>query len=128
MSEPDDPQEMSVRPGSQAGWTLPLYGDQRCFNYGHELDCLGEYTNGLFVGYCTRCSARVEMPWFRGGTIAALAEYMAAEAETLMRPSASVIADLEQVVGLLEDDLRMLKETRARLMRVQRAVVKRIAT
>lgn len=119
-------EKLSVQPGTQAGWTTPLYGEARCLTYGHELENRCEYSNGLIVGYCCRCSARVEIPWFRGGTMAALAAYMVAETSHLQRPHASVLADLEQVAGLLGEDISRLNAVRRDVRRAQRDVIHRI--
>src|SRR3982751_5678924 len=113
MSEPEE--NLSVRPGTQAGWTTPLFGAERCASYGHELENRCEYLNGLIVGYCCRCSDRVEIPWFRGGTMAALATAMIEEAERFTRPATSVLTDLEQVAGLLTEDIGRLNSVRRRI-------------
>lgn len=126
MTEPHDEQHLSVRPGTQAGWTTPLYGEARCNTYGHELENRAEYSNGLIVGYCGRCSARVEIPWFRGGTMAPLARYMLEEAVRLTDPAPSVLDDLEQIANLLSEDIAELNEVRRRLRRVQHAVIRQI--
>jgi hypothetical protein len=122
----DHDEQLSVRPGNQAGWTTPLFGENRCHAYGHELEQRCEYLNGLIVGYCCRCSARVEIPWFRGGTTAALGAAMAAEATRLQRPAPSVLADLEQVAGLLTEDIARLNAVRRDVRRAQRDIVHRI--
>ncbi len=119
MDDPDN-QELSVRPGNQAGWTVPLDGEQRCQHFGHELQHRCEYSNGLIVGYCCRCPARVEIPWFRGGTMAALGQYMIDEAEHFTRPAPSVLADLDQVAGLLGEDILRLQEVRRRVCQLRR--------
>lgn len=126
MPDPDDRDELSVRPGNQAGWTTPLYGEIRCHTFGHELDNRAEYLNGLIVGYCARCSARVEIPWFRGGTMQALATYMIEEAARMERPAPSVVADLEQVAGLLSEDITALTDVRRLVRKAQRQALKRI--
>lgn len=126
MSESDDEQHLSVRPGTQSGWTTPLYGEARCATYGHELENRAEYSNGLVVGYCVRCSARVEIPWFQGGTMAALARYMTREALSLDRPAPSVLDDLEQIASLLTEDISELNQVRRELRRVQHELIKRI--
>jgi hypothetical protein len=126
VAEPDDREELSVRPGTQAGWTAPLEGEARCHAFGHELDNRAEYLNGLIVGYCARCSARVEIPWFRGGTVHALAIYMVEEAAGMARPAPSVLTDLEQVAGLLSEDISALSEARRMVRNTQREMVKRI--
>ncbi len=124
MEDPDE--QLSMRPGNQAGWTTPLFGEARCLAYGHELENRCEYLNGLVVGYCCRCSARVEIPWFRGGTMAALGAAMAAEATRLQRPAPSVLADLEQIAGLLTEDIAKLNAVRRDVRRAQRDIVHRI--
>jgi hypothetical protein len=126
VPEPNDEQELSVRPGTQAGWTTPLYGEVRCNTYGHELENRAEYLNGLIIGYCGRCSARVEIPWFRGGTMSALARHMTQEALTLERPAPSVLVDLEQIATLLSEDISELNSVRRLLRRAQRDIIKRI--
>lgn len=126
MSESHDEQHLSVRPGSQAGWTMPLYGEARCAAYGHELEHRVDYDNGLIVGYCNRCSARVEIPWFRGGSMAALARFMVQEAMGFERPAPSVLEDLEQVASLLGEDISELNEARRLIRRVQHVMIKRI--
>lgn len=126
MSDSDDEQHLSVRPGSQSGWTTPLYGEARCATYGHELENRAEYSNGLIVGYCLRCSARVEIPWFRGGTMAPLARHMTQEALGLTHPAPSVLEDLEQIAGLLAEDIAELNEARRTLRRVQHELIRRI--
>lgn len=106
---PHDPdQELTFRPGNQAGWTLPLEGDARCSQFGHEISALLEMTNGLLVGYCERCDDRFEMPWLIGGTVTTLARSMANEALTFTSPSPSVLQDLGHVAGLLKTDLTEL--------------------
>jgi hypothetical protein len=125
MSEPDD---LSVRPGEQSGWTMPLYGDDRCKNYGHELDFRCEYANGMLVGYCTRCSARIEMPWFRGGTISALARFMTDEASEMENPSTTVLTDLDQLLGLVDEDIAELTERRGQVLLAQAIVNRRLAS
>lgn len=122
--KPDPARELSVRPGTQAGWTLPLQGAQRCVGFGHELGPLIEYGNGLLVGYCVRCETRVEIPWFQGGTICALAKTMAEEALQIEAPAVTVLEDLDQILGLLDDDIDQLTTT-ARLVRATRALVAR---
>lgn len=124
MTNPDE--HLTVRPGSQAGWTVPLSGEVRCATYGHELEHRCEHANGLIVGYCCRCSARVEIPWFRGGTMAALGAHMAEEADGLARPAPEVLMDLEHVVGLLGEDIIRLVEVRREVRRVQHSVLFRI--
>lgn len=126
MTEPHDEQELRVRPGTQAGWTTPLYGEARCATYGHELEHRAEYSNGLIVGYCCRCSARVEIPWFRGGTMTALARSMVQEAMELDRPGPSVLADLEQIATLLTEDIAELNAIRRTVRRAQNVLIKRI--
>lgn len=126
MTEPHDEQHLSVRPGSQAGWTTPLYGEERCATYGHELESRAEYLNGLIVGYCGRCSARVEIPWFRGGTVAPLARYMLHEALSLTRPAPTVLEDLEQIASLLTEDIAELNEARRLVRRAQHILIKKI--
>lgn len=125
MTEPHD-EDLSARPGTQAGWVVPLEGEFRCSTYGHELDARCDYSNGLIVGYCVRCSDRVEIPWFRGGTIAALARYMVTDAARLTRPKPSVLTDLEQVAGLLTEDIAMLNEMRRQVRRMQHEVLRKI--
>lgn len=105
---------------------MPIFGEARCHTYGHELENRCEYSNGLIVGYCCRCSARVEIPWFQGGTMAALAAYMVAEACHLERPGPSVLADLEQIAGLLSEDISRLNAVRRDVRRAQRDVLGRI--
>jgi hypothetical protein len=122
MAESDDRQELSIRAGNQAGWTLPLFGEERCVNYGHELENRAEYTNGLIVGYCIRCSARVEIPWFRGGTISALAKAMTEEARGFTQPAQSVMTDLNHVINLVNEDLAALNKRRQELEDVRRQV------
>lgn len=124
MNEPEE--HLSVQPGTQAGWTTPLYGEARCAMYGHELENRCEYLNGLIVGYCSRCDARVEIPWFTGGTMTALATFMADEAERMARPAPKVLADLEHVAELLAADVTELNAVRRRIRRAQHAVLKRI--
>lgn len=126
MTDPHDEQHLSVRPGTQSGWTTPLYGEVRCATYGHELENRAEYENGLVIGYCSRCSARVEIPWFQGGTMAALARYMTREALSFERPAPSVLDDLEQVASLLSEDIASLNEARRLVRRVQHALIKKI--
>ena len=126
MTEPQDKDELSVRPGTQAGWTTHLFGDERCAIYGHELENRANYLNGLIVGYCGRCSARVEIPWFRGGTMVALARYMIEEAVTFENPAPSVLTDLEQVAGLLSEDISELNEARRQIRQLQHAIINRI--
>lgn len=121
--EPDD--ELTDRPGGQAGWTLPLMGLERCQGLGHELDSTFSYRNGLLVGYCCRCEARVEIPWFRGGTVAVLAAAMAAEASDLQQPAASVLTDLDQVEGLLREDLRHVEQALGLVSRARKQVEQR---
>jgi hypothetical protein len=126
VTEPHDEQELSVRPGTQAGWTMPLFGEARCAAYGHELENRAEYTNGLIVGYCGRCDARVEIPWFRGGTMAPLARHMLHEALSLTKPAPSVLADLEQIASLLTEDIAELNEVRRIVRRAQHILIQRI--
>jgi hypothetical protein len=126
VPEPPDEQHLSVRPGTQSGWVTPLYGEMRCATYGHELENRAEYSNGLIVGYCSRCSARVEIPWFRGGTMAPLARHMLQEALSLSRPAPSVLDDLEQIASLLTEDISELNEARRAIRRTQHALIKRI--
>lgn len=104
LDDEEQPTELTVRPGNQAGWSLPLTGLDRCRGQGHELESVFGYSSGLLIGYCLRCDARVEIPWFRGGTAAALARAMTTEALKLNRPAASVVEDLDQVLGLLRED------------------------
>lgn len=92
---------------------MPLTGLDRCNFQGHELDSAFSYRNGLLVGYCTRCEARVEIPWFRGGTVSVLAAAMARQALVMQRPAASVLDDLGHVEGLLRDDLTHVEEALA---------------
>lgn len=130
MTEPRDEEpnneELTVRPGTQAGWTTQLYGEFRCGTYGHELEHRVEYLNGLIVGYCCRCSARVEIPWFRGGSMAPLARYMIEEALGLEHPAPSVLADLEHVASLLTEDIAELNEARRLVRRTQHELIGRI--
>jgi hypothetical protein len=126
VSESDDEQHLSVRPGTQSGWTMPLYGEARCAAYGHELENRAEYSNGLIIGYCGRCSARVEIPWFRGGTMAPLARFMIQEALGLDRPAPSVLDDLEHLAGLVAEDIAELNQIRRHLRRVQHELIQRI--
>lgn len=126
MSESHDEQHLNVRPGTQSGWTIPLYGEARCATYGHELENRAEYGNGLIVGYCGRCSARVEIPWFRGGTMAPLTRHMVSEALGLERPAPSVLADLEHIASLLSEDIAELNEVRRVLRRTQHVLIERI--
>jgi hypothetical protein len=122
---PDE--ELTVRPGSQAGWTLPLMGVERCQGLGHELDSMFSYLNGLLVGYCIRCEARVEVPWFRGGTAAVLGAVMARQALNLQRPAASVLEDLEQVEGLLSEDLAQVAQVLALVRNARTRAIRRQA-
>lgn len=126
MTEPHENQDLGVRPGTQAGWTVPLEGDFRCSTYGHELESRCDYSNGLIIGYCCHCDARVEIPWFRGGTAAPLARYMAIDAGHLTHPNPAVIADLEQVAGLLGDDIAELNEARRQVRQAQLEVSRKI--
>lgn len=116
---------LSVRPGTQAGWTLPLTGVDRCLGLGHELSEAFSYRNGLLVGYCVRCEARVEIPWFRGGTMAVLAEAMATEAVALDQPQRSVLDDLAQVEGLLVEDLAVVGQVLALVRQAHEHVTRR---
>lgn len=122
LPEPSEPTELKVRPGSQAGWTLPLMGEDRCKGFGHELGETIEYSNGLLVGYCSRCPARVEIPWFRGGTMVALARAMVVEALQMPRPALSVLEDLDHVEGLLRDDIAELKQVLGQVRQTHRLV------
>jgi hypothetical protein len=126
VTEPHDEQHLSVRPGTQAGWITPLFGEARCTTYGHELENRVEYLNGMIIGYCSRCSARVEITWFRGGTMAPLARYMIQESLRLSHPSPTVLDDLEQVAGLLSEDIAELNDARRRVRRAQHDIIKRI--
>lgn len=99
-----------------------MSGRERCDSLGHELQPVFSYLNGLLVGYCTRCEARVEIPWFRGGTMAVLGTTMAAEALRIVRPEASVVEDLTQIAGLLEEDLDQVREVLALVHRAQKIV------
>lgn len=123
-----DATELNVRPGTQAGWTIPLMGTERCEGLGHELDSTFSYRNGLLVGYCCRCEARVEIPWFKGGTVSVLASEMASQAVTLAEPSASVLDDLRQVEGLLNDDLADVERVLAQVRRAREHVTARRTT
>lgn len=127
MGPADEPDELSVRPGSQAGWTLPLAGAERCEGLGHELDSMFSYLNGLLVGYCVRCDARVEVPWFYGGTAAVLGAVMANQAMGILNPKPSVLADLDQIEGLLSDDLARVAQVLALVRNARTRVIRRRA-
>ena len=111
----DSPEELTVRAGEQAGWTVNLQGEDRCRSLGHEADNVLHVQHGMLVAYCCRCSARFEMPWFRGGSAAALATVMANEALTLRKPAQSVFDDLCQIDGLLRDDAAEIIEAKRRV-------------
>lgn len=98
-------EQLTLRPGNQAGWDIHIEGAARCHCLGHEVESMLYMPNGLLIAYCVRCSERFEAPWFRGGTAVTLAEAMSVEAMKLQRPSSQVITDLQQVQGLLTEDL-----------------------
>lgn len=123
----DDHDELSVRPGTQAGWTIALFGEARCELLGHELGDLCELSNGLLTGYCVRCPARVEIPWFKGGTSVALGRAMVAEAATFDHPHPSVVEDLDQIADLLGADILALREVLSEVRRVQHTVRAKLA-
>lgn len=126
-SEPDHPsrrEELNLRPGTQSGWDESLQGEQRCHAYGHELDNVLEMPNGLLVAYCVRCPERFEATWFRGGTAVPLAEEMVKEVMAMQAPSPNVVTDLQQVMGLLNED-RSAIDAALRKVRVAMTLAKR---
>lgn len=102
-------------------------GIERCQGLGHELDSMFSYLNGLLVGYCVRCDARVEVPWFYGGTAAVLGAVMANQAMGILNPKPSVLEDLDQIEGLLSDDLARVAQVLALVRNARTRVIRRRA-
>jgi hypothetical protein len=122
MPDPEKGESFSSTPATRTGWTVEVFGWKRCVLLGHELGDLCHYTHGFIVGYCVRCETRVEIPWFRGGTMAALASHMADEAAEMTNPAPSVVEDLDQIIGLVANDIQMLQQAHQRVLDARQAI------
>lgn len=121
-----DRRGLSVRAGTQAGWSISLEGADRCRKLGHEAENVLNVQNGMMVAYCVRCGDRFEMPWFRGGSASALARVMAAEAMAIDEPDPSVFDDLNHANGLLCDDACEIVQAKALLAKAISVTLQRM--
>lgn len=68
------------------------------------------YPDGMIVGYCETCSARVSMPWLRGGTSVKRAELVAGGIlQSSAAPAHKQVVELQQVLSDLREDEKAVK-------------------